>query len=199
MFYEIRFPESISIKSTTSINFNTNITSSKNGKEHRIINRSESIMIYDIVSGIKSKQDIEEVIKLFRLVKGRAIGFRYKDWLDYSATKQQIDIGDGEKIKFQLLKTYTDINNRNIKYVREIKKPVENTVKICLNNNSNKFFDVDYTNGIITFEEAPTNGTIITASFEFDVPVRFDSDELEISLESLNSGKIKNIRLVEII
>lgn len=199
MFYEIRFPESISIKSTTSINFNTNITSSKNGKEKRIINRSESIMVYDIVSGIKSKQDIEKVTKLFRLVKGRAIGFRYKDWLDYSITNQQIDIGNGERIKFQLLKTYTDTNNRNIKYIREIKKPVENTVKILLDNTPNKSFSVDYTNGTITFEEAPTDSTIITASFEFDVPVRFDSDELEISLESLNSGKIKNIRLIEII
>lgn len=198
MFYEIRFPESISIKSTTSINFNTNITSSKNGKEKRIINRSESIMVYDIVSGVKSKQDIEEVTKLFRLVKGRAIGFRYKDWLDYSAINQQIDIGDGEKTKFQLIKTYTDLNSKN-KYIREIKKPVENTVKISLDNIPNKSFSVDYTNGNIIFKETPANSTIITASFEFDVPVRFDSDELEISLDSLNSGKIKDIRLIEII
>lgn len=198
MFYEIRFPESISIKSTTSINFNTNITSSKNGKEKRIINRSESIMVYDIVSGVKSKQDIEEVTKLFRLVKGRAIGFRYKDWLDYSAINQQIDIGDGEKTKFKLIKTYTDLNSKN-KYIREIKKPVENTVKISLDNIPNKSFSVDYTNGNIIFKETPANSTIITASFEFDVPVRFDSDELEISLDSLNSGKIKDIRLIEII
>ena len=36
------------------------------------------------------------------------------------------------------------------------------------------------------------------AGFEFDVPVRFDSDKLEISLQGFRHGAIPNIPVVEV-
>jgi len=38
----------------------------------------------------------------------------------------------------------------------------------------------------------------VTAGFQFDVPVRFDSDQLEINLSEMEAGSIPHIPIVEI-
>lgn len=195
-FLEIRFPDSISFNSSTILEFNTTIITSKNGKEYRNVNWNNNKMKFNIVNGIKTKTELNEVIKFFRNVKGKAYGFRFKDWTDFSAVNQQIGIGDGETKEFQLIKTYT-INGNT--YTRKIKKPVISTIKVFLDGIETNDFSIDLTNGLITFEVAPSDTTIITANFEFDVPVRFNNDLLEVSLNSLSSGKINNLELIEII
>ena len=195
-FLEIRFPDSISFNSSTILEFNTTIITSKNGKEYRNVNWNNNKMKFNIVNGIKTKTELDEVIKFFRNVKGKAYGFRFKDWTDFSATNQQIGIGDKETKEFQLIKTYT-INGNT--YTRKIKKPVISTIKVFLDGIETNDFSIDLTNGLITFEVAPSDTTIITANFEFDDPVRFNSDLLEVSLNSLSSGKINNLELIEII
>ena len=195
-FLEIRFPDSISFNSSTILEFNTTIITSKNGKEYRNVNWNNNKMKFNIVNGIKTKTELDEVIKFFRNVKGKAYGFRFKDWTDFSAVNQQIGIGDGETKEFQLIKTYT-INGNT--YTRKIKKPVISTIKVFLDGIETNDFSIDLTNGLITFEVAPSDTTIITANFEFDVPVRFNNDLLEVSLNSLSSGKINNLELIEII
>ena len=195
-FLEIRFPDSISFNSSTILEFNTTIITSKNGKEYRNVNWNNNKMKFNIVNGIKTKTELDEVIKFFRNVKGKADGFRFKDWTDFSAVNQQIGIGDGETKEFQLIKTYT-INGNT--YTRKIKKPVISTIKVFLDGIETNDFSIDLTNGLITFEVAPSDTTIITANFEFDVPVRFNNDLLEVSLNSLSSGKINNLELIEII
>ena len=201
MFYEINFPENISIKSKYYIEYNTNINKSKNGREQRISNTEEPLLYYNIVSGIKTKDDIDSIIKLFKLVKGRAIGFRFKDWLDYSVKNQTIGIGDGETKEFQLIKSYTTaLNDENITHIRKITKPVKSTVDIFVNGvNYNNNLNIDYTSGKIVFNNPVAINEVITANFEFDVPVRFDNDTLEISMRNVNSGELNNIKLVEII
>ena len=201
MFYEINFPENISIKSKYYIEYNTNINKSKNGREQRISNTDEPLLYYNIVSGIKTKDDIDSIIKLFKLVKGRAIGFRFKDWLDYSVKNQTIGIGDGETKEFQLIKSYTTaLNDENITHIRKITKPVKSTVDIFVNGvNYNNNLNIDYTSGKIVFNNPVALNEVITANFEFDVPVRFDNDTLEISMRNVNSGELNNIKLVEII
>lgn len=200
MFYETNFPENISIHSKYYIEYNTQINKSKNGREQRISNKDEPLLYYNIISGIKTKDEIESIVKLFKLVKGRAIGFRFKDWLDYSTINQTIGIGDGETTEFQLIKTYTTIlNNENITHIRKITKPVKSTVNIFVNGvNYNDNLVINYTNGKIIFKNPVPLNEIITANFEFDVPVRFDNDTLEISMKNINSGEINNIRLIEI-
>lgn len=195
-FLEIRFPDSIAFNSSTILEFNTTIITSKNGKEYRNVNWNNNKMKFNIINGIKTKTELDEVIKFFRNVKGKAYGFRFKDWTDFSATNQQIGIGNGETKEFQLIKTYT-INGNT--YTRKIKKPVISTIKVFLDEIKTNDFSVDLTSGLITFEVAPSDTTIITTNFEFDVPVRFNSDLLEVSLNSLSSGKINNLELIEII
>lgn len=201
MFYEFRFPDSISIKSTTSIEFNTNIMVSKNGQEQRIANRENSRLIYNVANGIKTKRDLDRIINLFRIVKGRNIGFRFKDWTDYSARKQILGLGTGDNKIYQFVKNYNiTVNDENVIYVRKITKPVKDTVKIFVNDiDVTNSVDINYKNGEINFKIAPNENEIISADFEFDVPVRFDTDVIELSLNGQNSGRIKDIRLVEIL
>lgn len=195
-FLEVRFPESISFNSSTILEFNTTIITAKNGKEFRNINWNNNKMKFNIINGIKTKAELNEILKFFRNVKGKAYGFRFKDWTDFSATLQQIGIGNGEKTQFQLIKTYT---TNNTTYTRKITKPVISTIKVFLDNVETNDFSIDLTTGLITFTTAPSNNVSITANFEFDVPVRFNTDILEISMESINSGKIKDLELIEIV
>ena len=57
---------------------------------------------------------------------------------------------------------------------------------------------MDYLTGFITLEEALPEGSRLTAGFEFDVPVRFDSDALEISIAGFEAGDLPSIPIVEI-
>lgn len=199
MFYDIKFPEHISNKFSTEINFNTDIISNKNGREQRVLNRKTSRNTYILDSNMLSNEDIEQIVKIFRIVSGRFGSFRFKDWTDYKTINQEIDITDGIKKEFQLIKTYCIPENTDLKYIRKITKPVLNSVSIKIDNQKIEDFIVDYNTGIITFKNIPDSGKIISSSFEFDIPVRFDSDILKIKQSNTKNGEIDTIKLIEIL
>ena len=57
---------------------------------------------------------------------------------------------------------------------------------------------LDAATGIVTFTTAPGSGVIVRAGFEFDVPVRFDTDTLDVTLDIERLGSITSIPLLEI-
>ena len=59
-------------------------------------------------------------------------------------------------------------------------------------------WSLDATTGTVTFTTAPGNGVIVRAGFEFDVPVRFDTDMLDVTLDIERLGSITSIPLLEI-
>ena len=61
-------------------------------------------------------------------------------------------------------------------------------------------FVSDIVNGTITFQpnHIPAASQTVSAGFLFDVPVRFDTDKLEINLSGFRSGAIPAIPLVEV-
>lgn len=195
MFYDIVFPESISMKSSYIIEYNTIINKSKNGNELRIPNYDYPLLSYNVINDIKTKKELEDIINFFKLVKGRAYGFKFKDWLDYKVINQNIAVADGEQKDFQLIKTY-NINNKL--QTRKITKPKQ--VSIFINNqNITTNISINYENGIITFNTPPEKDTIISASFEFYVPVRFDNDKIEIVMKNEKVGEIKDLKIVELL
>lgn len=197
MFYNLIFPESISIKSTRSIKYDTIIHSSKNGSELRISNLEYPMLSYNIVNDIKNKKELETITNFFKLVKGRAGGFKFKDWLDYEAKSQNIAVTDGEIKEFQLIKTY---NYDNKIEIRKITKPIEGSVKIFVDDvDITTSIVVDYDTGIIKFSIAPEKDKIIKADFNFYVPVRFDTDTLEIVMINTKVGTVKDLKIVEIV
>jgi uncharacterized protein (TIGR02217 family) len=198
MFYEIRFPEEIPIKSVTTIEFDTNVVTSKNGKESRTANR-KCRMIYNISSGMERRDNLDKITDFFRLVKGRGIGFRYRDWLDFHAERQVIAKSDGLTGEFQLIKVYSNPLDGSLSYIREITKPLGGSVKIYIDDGETDQFEVDSSSGKIYMDTVPSENSIVRATFDFDVPVRFDTDRLEIHMQDRLTGEIGSMRIIEII
>ncbi|MCV2449613.1 DUF2460 domain-containing protein, partial [Paracoccus sp. DMF] len=149
--------------------------------------------------------DLAAVVAFFEARNGRLHGFRFKDWGDHKSclpsgtpapTDQVIGTGDGTTTAFQLVKRYASGSQT---WVRTITKPVAGSVAIALNSAPQASgWSVHTTTGVITFAGAPSAGATITAGFEFDVPVRFDTDVLDVTLDLERLGSITSIPLLEI-
>jgi len=196
-FIEERFPEDISMGSTGGPQFLTNIITVGSGFEQRNVNWKDARAVYTVNHGVKTQQQIIKLISFFRMVRGKAIAFRYKDWLDYTAVGENIGTGDGVTTSFQLTKTY-NFGVNGIDYIRKISKPVNGTVIIYVNGIQDNTVTIDYTTGLVTFNTPPASGAIITADFEFDVPCRFDTDQMSISIDTATISSWDQIQLVEV-
>ncbi|PIR39599.1 MAG: hypothetical protein COV35_03590 [Alphaproteobacteria bacterium CG11_big_fil_rev_8_21_14_0_20_39_49] len=195
-FHEIQFPSDISYGSSGGPEFSTDVIITHSGYEQRNVNWSDARAVYNVSHGIKTQGQLDSLIAFFRARQGRAYGFRFKDWSDYNITGQQIGVGDDSTTQFQLVKQYI---SSPATITRSIKKPVSGTVNIYIDDVEQvSGVSVDSTTGIVTFTTPPTQDEVITADFEFDVPVRFDTDRLSASLDSYGVNSWNNIPIVEI-
>lgn len=195
-FIETRFPTDISYGSGGGPEYSTDIVISQSGYEQRNSNWSQARARYNVAHGIKTQAQLNTLIAFFRARKGMADGFRFKDWTDYAATNQLIGTGNGTQTVFQLVKSY---NSGSVTESRIISKPVAGSVSIYINSVlQSSGYSLDTTNGKITFAAAPATSAPITADFEFDVPVRFDTDRLSATLDTYGSNSWNDIPLVEI-
>ncbi len=204
-FHEVRFPDNISRGARGGPERRTQIVELASGDEERNASWAGSRRRYDVAYGIRRADDLASVVAFFEARNGRLHGFRYKDWADYksdlpsqaiTATDQQIGTGTGSLQTFQLAKRYTSGAQT---WVRTIAKPVAGTVRVALGMVEQMTgWTVDTTTGVVTFTTAPAGGVIVRAGFEFDVPVRFDSDTLDVTLDFERLGSITSIPLLEI-
>lgn len=203
-FHETQFPSEISYGSRGGPRRLTQVVTLKSGYEERNQSWQHSRRRYDASIGIRNTKHLHDVIDFWEARRGRLYGFRWKDWLDFKSSRGRevptsvdviLDAGDGAKTQFQLVKRY---ENGGEEYVRPIKKPVAGTVLVSVNNVTVTGWTVDTTTGVITFETAPAAGTIIRAGFEFDVPARFDEDELQLSADAFEAGSVPAITVIEI-
>jgi len=195
-FHEIRFPDTIALDAVGGPNFDTTVIITANGTERRNVNWSQSRGRWDVGSNIKDRAGFEQLIAFFRARQGRAYGFRFKDWSDYEALASVIGTGDGAQLTFQLVKKYT---SGTIDSTRIISKPVAGTVKIYLDGvEATTGWTVNTATGVVTFGTAPAVGVVVTADFEFDVPVRFDTDVMNFNLSFIDFGNWPNVPVVEV-
>src|SRR5918995_1972788 len=181
-FHEVRFPDNIAYGASGGPEFATTVVVTGSGHEHRNINWAEARGRWDVGSGLKNQQQLDELIAFFRARKGKAYGFRFKDWTDYKATGQLLGTGDGAQTQFQLVKRYP---SGSVIEARTVSKPVAGTVRIYKDGVEQlSGWSVNVTTGLITFTTAPAAGVEITADFEFDVPVRFDTDHMAVTIET---------------
>jgi len=195
-FEEIQFPTDISYGATGGPMFMTDVVSTVSGHEQRNSKWSQYRAKYNAASGIKTETQWQALIAFFRARRGKAVGFRFKDWSDYKAENVQIGVGDDSTTEFQLIKIYA---SGSVAVSRDITKPVDGTVDIYVYAVlQSSGVSVNTTTGIVTFDTAPEGGEVITADFEFDVPVRFDTDELGLSMDSFDAGSWSSIPLIEV-
>jgi uncharacterized protein (TIGR02217 family) len=208
-FHDVRFPPDISLGATGGPERRTEIVLLGSGFEERNSRWAHSRRRYNAGYGVKSLDDLHAVIAFFEERRGRLYGFRWKDHADFrscppqtapAATDQQIGLGDGATAEFQLAKTY---GSSDAAYRRFIRKPVAGSVSIAVDGETmieGENFTLDQATGVINFLEGdtPAPAAIVTAGFEFDTPVRFDTDRLEISLVGFRSGQIPDIPVIEL-
>jgi uncharacterized protein (TIGR02217 family) len=206
-FHEVLFPAAISRGAVGGPERRTDVVVLGSGHEERNSRWAHSRRSYNAGYGVKSLDDLHAVIAFFEERRGRLHGFRWRDHADWkscppqqvpAATDQVIGVGDGETASFQLRKTY---GSTHAPWTREIVKPVAGSVVIAVGGVVLETgFAVDAATGLVTFdgEHIPDDGAEITAGFAFDVPVRFDTDKLEVSLQGFQHGAIPNIPIVEV-
>lgn len=208
-FHEERFPTDIALGATGGPERRTEIVTLGSGQEQRNTRWANSRRRYNAGYGIKTVNDLHTVIEFFEERRGRLFGFRFHDPLDWKSCPpgsalapldQSLGTGDGVQTVFQLSKRYGSVENG---YTRTISKPVENTVRVAIDDIeiSNTDYSVDLASGEVTFAGGaiPASDAVITCGFEFDVPVRFDTDEISISLANFQAGDIPSIPLMELL
>jgi uncharacterized protein (TIGR02217 family) len=208
-FHETRFPVEIAIRSRGGPERRTEIVTLASGREERNSRWAHARRRYDAGYGLRSLADLSAVIAFFEERRGRLYGFRFRDRTDFrsslsgappQAGDQVLGTGDGTRRDFALIKTY---GLNFAPYQRPITKPVAGSVLLKVGAVlavAGTDYDVDTVTGLVSFRagKAPATGAAVTGGFEFDVPVRFDTDRLEINLAAFNAGDIPAIPLIEI-
>jgi len=206
-FHEVRFPASLSFGSVGGPERRTDIVTLANGFEERNTPWAHSRRRYDAGLGMRSLEDVEKLIAFFEARRGQIYGFRWKDWSDYKSGSasgetafrdQVIAVGDGHETEFALIKIY---RSGEFSYSRPIVKPVQGSVRIGIEQDEMREgvdYEVDESTGVVTFVHPPAETVEITAGFEFDVPVRFDTDRIQTSVASFQAGTVPNVPVVEV-
>ena len=206
-FHEIRFPASLSFGSVGGPERRTDVVTLANGFEERNTPWAHSRRRYDAGLGMRSLDDIETLIAFFEARRGQMYGFRWKDWSDFKSCgasaepafgDQVIAESDGVTESFQLIKTY---RSGSFTYARPITKPVTGTVRVGVEQDELREsidYTLDETTGTVVFVHPPAPGQRIMAGFEFDVPVRFDTDRIQTSVASFQAGDAPNVPVVEV-
>ncbi len=195
-FVETQFPNDIALGCVGGPTFSTDIVETFGGFEQRNINWSASRGEWHVGQAVKTRTQLATLIAFFRARRGRAIGFRFKDWSDFSASNNIIGVAVAAQQDFQLVKSYT---SGGVTVDRTITKPVSGTVHVFRDSvEQMSGWTVNTATGVVHFTSGLTGGEVISATFEFDVPVRFDTDQLEITHETYEIGGWLNIPIVEL-
>lgn len=193
-FHDVRFPLHLAFGTRGGPARPTDILQLANGTETRNAKTRHSRRQYNAVAGLKSSADAIELLEFYESRNGPLHGFRFRDPLDNEA-ESKLGRGTGGIRNFDLIKSY---GAAPYSYVRRITKPVEGSVRAFIDDVETSV-SVDYQRGIIQFETPPYLGAVITASFDFDVPVRFASESLDIVLDDFGAAQIQDIPLIEIL
>lgn len=205
-FHDVLFPAAVSFGATGGPERRVEIVQMSSGKEQRNARLRHSRRHYDAGTGVRSLSDLYEIMDFFEARRGSLHGFRFRDPFDMKSCRpdqgigvgdQRIGTGDGVARVFQLAKTYGTGEDA---YIRPIRKVLAGSVRVAVAGAelaANRFA-VDAATGLVTLVQAPVEGAVVTAGFEFHVPVRFDTERIAISLTAFKAGQIPTIPLIEV-
>jgi uncharacterized protein (TIGR02217 family) len=204
-FHPVRFPLDIALGAHGGPQRQTDIVTLSSGAEERNSRWASSRRSYNAAYGVKSRADMQAVLAFFEERRGRFHSFLWRDGLDFSSnggsgvptpTDQAIGTGDGTRMVFQLTKQYGASFDP---YFRNISKPVAGSVRVTVAGSELGIgFSADPLTGVLSFASPPASDAPITAGFLFDVPVRFDTDRLDVELTSFDAADASSIPLIEV-
>lgn len=207
-FHDVRFPIAVSFGATGGPERRNEIVGLTSGREKRNARFSQSRHHYDAGTGVRSLADLHDVLTFFEARRGSLHAFRFRDPFDMkscrpdevpSAYDQIQGAGDGERDRFKLVKRYGVGGDA---YLRSISLPMPGTLKVAVDGTvlASADFSFDGEAGEIVFSPTaiPASGVEVTAGYEFDVPVRFDTERMSLSLTAFKAGQIPSIPLIEV-
>ena len=205
-FHEVMLPARLAFGSTGGVERRTEIVTLGSGYERRSTPWTQGRRRYLIGANLRSLDDMAALTEFFEARRGRVYGFRFRDFADFkscapgavvSAADQVLGTGDGVRTRFDLIKRYGEGEEA---LERRVRKPVAGTVRVAVAGVEldASGFTVDAATGEVTQAVAPPVGALVTAGFEFDVPVRFDADRIEVTLESFEAGRMAAVPLIEV-
>jgi uncharacterized protein (TIGR02217 family) len=206
-FHNTQLPSDIERGAQGGPRFKTTILILGGGLEKRNIDWATTRAEYDISYGIESKADYSDVIEFFYARQGRAHSFRFKDWADFEITAQNVMTTDGSTSTVSMFKRYS---SGGVNFDRLITKPLASGWVVTVNAVSQTVvYDtspaatevaINTTTGLITLgsTHAATSGQAVDITGEFDVPVRFDTDALDVNVETFDAGSMPQLTLVEV-
>jgi len=208
-FHEVTFPLDIALGARGGPERRTEVVTTGSGREERNARWAHARRRWNAGYGVKSLDALSDVVAFFEERRGRLYGFRWRDRLDHSSAPlgatpapddQTIGTGDGAIASFQLKKAY---GGAHALYARPIAKPVAGSIRVAVAGEEKEegvHFDSDAATGLIVFRagNVPAESAAVSAGFLFEVPVRFDTDFLEVDLAAFAAGEIPSIPVVEI-
>ena len=205
-FHEVRLPARLAFGSTGGVERRTEIVTLGSGFERRSTPWAQGRRRYLIGANLRSLDDMATLTAFFEARFGRLYGFRFRDFADFKSClpggtitplDQAVGIGDGDRTTFELSKRYGDGDDG---VIRRIHKPVAGTVRVAVDavELEPEAFDVEVATGVVAFAAPPPADAPVTAGYEFDVPVRFDADRIDVTLESFAAGRMAAVPLIEI-
>ena len=209
-FHEVQFPLRLAFGSTGGPIRKTEIVTLGSGHEQRDARWSQSRRRFEVGQAARTVDDLYEILSFFEERKGRLFGFRFRDPFDWKScppgdvplpTDQPLGTGDGVNLLFPLLK--------ELRTARRLAAPRRHSrwPPRCAARSmgaelaATADFTVNSEDGEISIlaHAVPAPGAVVTAGYEFDIPVRFDSDEISINLAAFQAGEIPSLHLLEIL
>ena len=198
-FDDIAYPFALGRDLSVSPEFSTSVVLTASGHERRNALWSDARMRYDVGPGVRSQDELAALLAFFRARHGPARGFRLRDPFDFSSNAmtgeptpfdQLLGVGDGLQANFALAKWYGEQQRR-------ITRPIRETVRVSVGGVEIVGFTLG-DKGEVVLDEAPEIGVEVRAGFEFDVPVRFAEDRIDISGLAFTAGEAPSVPLIEI-
>lgn len=205
-FHEVRLPARLAFGSTGGVERRTEVVTLGSGFERRSTPWAQGRRRYLIGANLRSLDDMAALTAFFEARRGRLYGFRFRDFADFKSCgpgaeiapfDHLLGVGDGERAAFQLRKLYGEGEDPAERFIT---KPVEGAVRVAVGGEElpGGAFEVDTTTGVVTLQSPPPTSVPVTGGFEFDVPVRFDADRIDVTLESFAAGRMAAVPLIEV-
>ncbi len=187
---DVLFPIALGREAEVAPAFATTVLTAAGGAEQRLAGWAEARTSYDVGPGVRSEADIATLLAFFRARMGAARAFRLRDPFDASGADEAIGTGDGLRRRFDLVKHYGAATRR-------IVRPVAGSVRVAVDGAATQGFVVQ-DDGVIVLDAAPGVGARVTASFTFDVVVRFAEDRLRVARTTFLAGEAVSVPLIEV-
>ncbi len=185
-YLPVRFPLVIGRDPVGGPGFMTEIATTVSGFEQRDERWPESLHEYDFSQSVKSTAMFRETGAHFRMARGRLHHFRVRDYSDFECERRDGVLQLVAGSVFQAFKAYGE--EAGFIELRKVTRIYPDSLRVWKDDvlqTLTTHYDIDEETGLVTFVADPGEADL-ECSFQFDVPCRYDTDQLQATLVQYN-------------